>query len=276
MFNWICPSCQSLLKASDKSWQCSQGHNFDRAKSGYVNLLLANHKSSQSPGDSKDMLLARRDFLKAGFYQGVADEIAKLINSLAIEPDKNKKIHLLDCGCGEGYYLQQLSSRLFNDWQFAGVDISKTAVELAAKRRLKNSTWVCASNSRLPLQDDSVDIVLRVFSPPDDGEVKRVLRDKGFLIVVTPGDNHLIEIKSRLYAEVKPYAKTVVPDGFGLHSHQEFDYPIRLQSNTLVQHLLSMTPFIWNGDKQARDLLMQQDSLSTTVNMRVSCYQTSE
>ena len=36
---WKCPVCGSFMQHRGKSWSCAQGHNFDMAKSGYVNLL---------------------------------------------------------------------------------------------------------------------------------------------------------------------------------------------------------------------------------------------
>ena len=45
-----------------RRFNCIQGHSFDIAREGYVNLLLPNQKHSKSPGDSKDMMESRRSF----------------------------------------------------------------------------------------------------------------------------------------------------------------------------------------------------------------------
>jgi len=75
------------------------------AKEGYVNLLPVQKKNSKDPGDNKQMMFARREFLNEGYYQGLSDKV----NELAIEFGADAK-QILDIGCGEGYY----SQRLFN------------------------------------------------------------------------------------------------------------------------------------------------------------------
>jgi len=273
MFSWICPLCANSLHPSTTAWRCDQGHNFDRAKSGYTNLLPAQHKSSREPGDSKAMLLARRDFLNAGHYNPVVNGITATIADLPLSSDGNGPHQLLDCGCGEGYYLQQLGNELALNWEFAGVDISKSAVELAAKRKQPKATWACASSLRLPLANACIDVALRIFSPENNDELKRVLRKEGYMIVVTPADNHLIEIKSALYADLKPYSKVTTPDGFGLVGQRTVEQTVNLDTNESIVQLMSMTPFLWNGRREARDQLLQQNALSVTLHVLVSCYQ---
>ena len=51
----VCPICKNklILMSEEKTYQCENNHNFDRAKQGYVNLLINNQKKSKLPGDSK-------------------------------------------------------------------------------------------------------------------------------------------------------------------------------------------------------------------------------
>ena len=44
---FICPVCGKPLEQQEKSYCCSNRHNFDRAKSGYVNLLPIKGKHSK-------------------------------------------------------------------------------------------------------------------------------------------------------------------------------------------------------------------------------------
>lgn len=44
--SFSCPLCHASLMRSDKSYRCPQGHQFDMAKEGYVNLLPVQHKRS--------------------------------------------------------------------------------------------------------------------------------------------------------------------------------------------------------------------------------------
>ncbi|MGI1679968.1 MAG: methyltransferase domain-containing protein [Cellvibrionaceae bacterium] len=265
----MCPVCHSLLVKSERTFHCENRHSFDQAKEGYINLLLVNQKSSKNPGDSTEMLLARREFLDAEYYQPIAKGIAECIEE--VELGANKSHALLDCGCGEGYYLNQLRKNLKDQWQTYGLDISKDGVRLAAKR-YKESGWICASGEHLPIMDNSLDVLLRVFAPGNNSEVYRVLNEKGILINVSPGENHLIEIKSALYDEIKPYAIPNTPEGFFSDNIKKIKYNIALNDNKSVKQLLSMTPFMWKGKREARDALKEKDSLSVTVDMDIHCY----
>ena len=133
---WICPHCQHTLQlnAEHKNYRCENNHCFDIAKEGYINLMSANQKKSQNPGDNKAMVQARKQFLAAGFYQNLADKLAEI--TAQYSPDTNAQI--LEVGSGEGYYLREIN-RLFNAKNpkhtavFSGLDISKDAVKTAAK-----------------------------------------------------------------------------------------------------------------------------------------------
>ncbi len=82
------------------SYICPQRHQFDMAKEGYVNLLPVQHKRSRDPGDSAEMMQARRAFLDAGHYQPLRDAIVAQLREWLDE----KATAVLDIGCGEGYY----------------------------------------------------------------------------------------------------------------------------------------------------------------------------
>ena len=48
------------LQREGNTWACAQGHSFDVAKQGYVNLLPVQNKRSRDPGDSKAIVTARQ------------------------------------------------------------------------------------------------------------------------------------------------------------------------------------------------------------------------
>jgi 23S rRNA (guanine745-N1)-methyltransferase len=63
MYNLLfCPICRGALTLENKSLKCGNGHSFDIAKSGYVNLLKPGKKNNAKAGDSKEMINARTDF----------------------------------------------------------------------------------------------------------------------------------------------------------------------------------------------------------------------
>jgi 23S rRNA (guanine745-N1)-methyltransferase len=120
--SFCCPLCHAPLARTDKSYACPQGHRYDMAKEGYVNLLPVQHKRSKDPGDSAEMMQARRAFLDAGHYQPLRDAVAQLLAAKLADGASA----ILDIGCGEGYYTaafadiaQQKGASTF------GLDVSK-------------------------------------------------------------------------------------------------------------------------------------------------------
>ena len=118
----ICPICKNELKKRGNSLFCSKNHCFDFAKQGYINLLPVQQKKSLNPGDSKEMLSARRSFLSKGFYTPIKDKVACLI-----ETYRQDNENFLDIGCGEGYYTVEIS-RAVPFKNVIGTDIAKCAV----------------------------------------------------------------------------------------------------------------------------------------------------
>lgn len=267
--SWACPVCQLPLTCEPKQWSCGHNHSFDRAKTGYINLLLANQKSSKEPGDSRQMLQARRTFLERGHFSPIVDSVATAINLHRTAAQRTQR--LLDIGCGEGYYLRQLLPALRGPWSAAGLDIAKDGVQMAAKSD-KHSTWVCASSTRIPVVDGTVDVLLRVFAPSDADESVRVLDQKGLLLSVSPAARHLYEIKRELYDSVTLHERPCAPKGFELLDEKQIDFPLVLTDREDVRALLCMTPFFWRGQKRGRDRLLVRQQLTVTASVWVSCY----
>lgn len=48
-FTFACPVCGGPLSRNGGSFACPKGHSFDRAKSGYINLLLPAANTPNSP-----------------------------------------------------------------------------------------------------------------------------------------------------------------------------------------------------------------------------------
>ena len=98
-----CPVCGKELKFDERSYKCKSGHCFDRSKSGYVNLLTSDKMHSKLPGDNKLMVRARRSFLQKGYYSYLAESLSSIICRHA-----ENGISLIDAGCGEGYYTEEI------------------------------------------------------------------------------------------------------------------------------------------------------------------------
>lgn len=137
---WRCPNCQEVLTPCADGWRCQAGHSFDKARQGYVNLLLANQRNSKDPGDNRAMVAGRRDFLHQGHYQPLVTAMARLLDAYCTDPRQSgvvsEPLAILDLGCGEGYYLKSLRQAwaLMEDPATCinGLDISREAIKRAA------------------------------------------------------------------------------------------------------------------------------------------------
>lgn len=266
---WACPICQLPLNPRAGGVECSANHQFDRAKQGYLPLLPAHHRRSAAPGDDKAMLEGRRHFLSAGYYAPLAQLVAE---TLCARDRVADTLTLLDSGCGEGYYLDQIVQRAAgSELQAYGLDISKDAAKLSAKS-VRSASIAVASSFQLPVIDRSVDILLRIFSPGDLNEVARVLRDDGEFWRVVPGPRHLYELKRALYDEVKLHEIPDTPDGFEALESKSLTFDIELESSEAIEQLLQMTPFVWHGSDAGKNELRQRSALSVSAEFVLQRY----
>ena len=100
---WQCPLCGEPL-TGDTALKCGRNHSFDRAKEGYWHLLPVQSMRTKAPGDSKEMVAARRAFLNAGYYGIFGRALGELCLAYGVPTGADAPLHLLDAGCGEGWY----------------------------------------------------------------------------------------------------------------------------------------------------------------------------
>lgn len=270
-----CPICgENLQKESEsKVYKCEQNHSYDIAKQGYVNLLISNMKRSKNPGDSKDMVLARVDFLRRGFYKKISHKINEVICEYF--KDSEEKINVLDVGCGEGYYLTNLKEAIkINNIEadFYGMDVSKEAVKYASRSE-KECLFVVGNNYHIPAKDNSVDCILSVFSPIDIDEINRVLKKDGIFVRVLPRTNHLIELRNIIYSVVNLNEKVYKPDSEKDDYIKEVNVTYDLDlNNEEFTSLLKMTPHYWKSTPENKEKLEEYKDLSITVDMRIGVF----
>ncbi|MGM0631098.1 MAG: putative RNA methyltransferase [Pseudomonadota bacterium] len=267
--DFICPLDGKPLQLNERSWCCDNNHSYDVAKQGYVNLLPVQNKRSKDPGDSKAMVQARREFLEQGYYEPLAQVLADTVLAQGEQA-------VLDAGCGEGYYLRYLveqGEQKGTDLSVAALDISKWAVQAAAKRD-KRLSWMVASNSSIPLDDNSVDTLLCVFGFPVEAEFKRVLKPGGRLIMVDPAGDHLTELKAIIYSEIKTKNEVlpITDSAFELTSEQQVTFPVSLASNQAIKDLLTMTPHLYRTSAEGRERAEALSSLELTADVWVRVF----
>ncbi len=251
--NYQCPLCHQPLALNEKTFKCENNHQFDMAKEGYVNLMPAHHKRSKDPGDNKEMMQARRRFLEKDYYDPMRQEVARLCSKYT----EGTSHQLLDIGCGEGYYTDQVQKSLHAQSDNAttfGLDISKIAIRYASKR-YPECHFSVASSHRLPFSDQSLDAILRIYAPCKAEELKRVVRDNGVVITVTPAGRHLYQLRERIYDDVRLHnEEPEIIDGYELEHQQQLNYTMDLENGDAFD-LLQMTPFAWKATEALRDEL---------------------
>src|SRR5262245_45801403 len=89
--------CGRELAPGATSYACLAGHSFDLARSGYLNLRQVLDRRSSRPGDSPEVVAARRRWMKSGRAAPLAEALLGEARALGIGPESR----LLDVGCGE-------------------------------------------------------------------------------------------------------------------------------------------------------------------------------
>ena len=268
-----CPLDGAPLHRNGSAWRCAAGHSFDIASQGHTHLLPVQKKRSRDPGDSKEMVAARRRFLNAGFYQPIAAAVSQAV--LADLP-RGATASCLDAGCGEGYYLRQLAAATGDRQTFAllGLDISKWAILSAAKQD-QRPNWVVGSNANLPVLPGTLDRVLCMFGFPVYAEFARVLKPNGQLLQVDAGPEHLRELREIIYPTLKPErtADVHTPEGFTSPSIETVRFPLDLTGPEQIADLLAMTPHLYRASAEGRAKAAALTALSVTVDVRLARFE---
>ncbi len=247
---YSCPLCKHPLYANQQGLSCVNGHQFDRARQGYFNLLPVQHKKSKQPGDNLEMVRARRDFLQSGHYQPLAKWLHQL--SQQLQPQL-----ALDIGCGEGYYSHHMQQGL-QSGQLVGLDISKEMIRLASKQYPKQN-WLVGSSKLLPFDDQQIDLLCCIFSFYQLDELLRVLKPGGQLIWVNADQRHLWQLRERLYPEVHTKECSLPAEliqHFHIQKQESLHWQIQLNKDQALA-LMKMTPHYWRAKKERREQASQ-------------------
>ncbi|OOM77965.1 putative RNA methyltransferase [Clostridium sp. BL-8] len=272
----LCPICKDKIIKDDlkKTYRCNNNHSYDIAREGYVNLLISNQKRSKNPGDSKEMVLSRVEFLNRGYYKPVSDKINEIIVETLEKSDDNR-FNVMDLGCGEGYYLTNLKNYMNKGSiaaNFYGMDVSKEAVRYASKAN-KECIFVVGNNFNIPVDDKSIDCLLSVFSPIDINECNRVLKNNGIFVRVLPRTNHLIQLRNIIYSEVhlndKVYKADEQDNDYIKEANVTFDVNLNKEE---ILSLLKMTPHYWKSTQENKEKLEAYDSMIITIDMRIGVF----
>ena len=265
-----CPVCNQKLENNEKQYLCINNHSFDKNKKGYTNLLLSNQLHSTDPGDNKEMINARVNFLKTDKYHSLKNKIIEIIKEI-----KKDSFTFLDIACGEGYYTNNIMNT-FPNAIGAGIDLSKYALINASKGKkelnINNINYFVASLTKLPFNDNSFDVALNCFAPLDANEFNRVIKQNGLFIRVLPNTYHLWELKSVLYENVKENKeKDNELTNFELINQYDVDDIIEL-NNEEINNLFLMTPYYYKSPIEGANKLKNLNYLKTRISFKIMVY----
>ncbi len=182
--------CGAPLTETERALACDRGHAFDRARSGYVNLLQPADSRARSPGDGREAVAARRRALEAGAGEALAAAVGDLVEAHA----GAGCLAVLDVGCGDGFFLRALAAR--RAIRACGVDISAIAADAAARRQPAAIFVVANADRALPWADGTFDVALSITARRPASELRRVLRPAGLLVVAVPAAGDLGELRA--------------------------------------------------------------------------------
>ena len=261
----ICPVCCNELKTDGKTYKCQNNHSFDISKYSVVNLSLNNKSSKKRHGDDKKMVVARKDFLDIGFYEPIREAVKTLAKKHCLNTDV-----FVDAGCGEGYYTHALA-KITNAKTVIGVDLSKEALRYFKKRN-DTATAIVSSIFKMPIKQNSVDLVLNMFAPNPKEEFLRILKKNGFLIRTFVLKNHLIELKQAIYDNAYYNSEEdIALDGFEIVETLETTTKICVD-NKNIENLFLMTPYYYKTSKQDQEKIKELKQLNTTVSVMSVIY----
>lgn len=255
-----CPLCkEDFSEIKDYSMICHQGHNFNINKKGYVHLLTHPHKTIYD----QSLFHSRQFVYEAGVYDPFIKEMRKIIQKF------DMKGPILDAGCGEGYFLNNIG----HDFSSIGIDISKEGIVIAAQTNLK-TIWAVGDLANLPVADHHIGTLLNILTPANYEEFKRTLQPTGYLVKVIPGEGYLKEIRSLLEGKIKNSAHSTgeviekFSNNFKLIHKSDIKYTV-VMNDLLWSHTIKMTPLTSSLSIETLNDLEKNPPKSLTIELSI-------
>lgn len=252
-----CPICHSHFTMDLNSLVCEQGHRFDLSKKG--TLFFVNHKVDSEY--DLTMLSKRQALLRSDFFTPFLEHIAA-----KMKPKKT----ILDAGCGEGTPTKILAEKIPGN--YIGIDLSKPGIQLATSAQRNDLFFCVADLANLPIETESIDYLLNIFSPSHYQEFHRVLKSDGKLFKVIPNADYLIELRQALYRDQRKenYDNSKVLNRFEEKFPNFETERIRYQFELTEENrdnLIEMTPLTWQASAEQKARLKQSSLNRITVDV---------
>ena len=154
-----------------------------------------------------------------------------------------------------------------------GLDISRAAVRSASKK-YKEISFCVASAFELPVGDNSLDVILRIYAPSLESELYRAIKKGGFLITVTPGERHLYQLREIIYQEIHNHREEPSElKNFTLKDQIKLNYSLMINEVETIKNLLDMTPFGWKISVENRERLFKLNNWIIDCDFNIEIHQ---
>jgi len=239
-----CPICKSGMHLQENSLVCFNNHCFNISRKGCISLLKNNKKRNDKIYNHL-LFENRKEFINGLFYNKLHLLIADIINN---KEDSNI---IVDMGCGDGTHDNKIYSLLKNKQPFIlGIDIANDGIICSSEYVNNSFIPIIADLNEMPLRDNTVDVILNILSPSSEKEMRRVLKDSGIIIKVTPKKDYLVELRNAL--NVKDYENELVIEenikkNYVIKEKYEINQKYDL-SDKYLSHLIKMTPLSKNHE----------------------------
>ncbi len=255
-----CPLCQNPVSETPNGLVCTQNHRYDLSKKGTLYFLTHAVKTEYDQG----MFTPRRRMIQAGMYTPVLEMLVE-------EMPKNSKV--LDVGCGEGSFLQELS-QLTAIKKAVGFDISKEGVYAATDQPM-DAFWCVADLTNLPFENKQFETILNIFSPSHYQEFQRVLADEGEVLKIVPQSGYLKELRQAFYPdqpEKQNYSNERVAAKFEesmqLVKRRRVTYEFSIPEENQLD-LLAMSPLEWQVEASIKEKLQKNPLRKITIDIEL-------
>lgn len=251
-----CPKCQHSMTQQAKSLICENGHRFDLAKKGTLYFLDHQIKTEYD----NEMFAPRGRMIRSGMYQPIIEKITDLMHTG----------NILDVGCGEGSFLQQISLLRQNPVTI-GFDIAKEGIYLASNQPI-DAFWCVADLTNLPFAEESFDTILNIFSPSQYREFKRVMKPDGCVIKVVPQAGYLKELRAVYHPDGEPYSNDSVIQRFTeelkIDHRERVTYEFEIPEENRLD-LLEMSPLEWQVPSEVKAKLARDPLKRITIDLEI-------
>jgi 23S rRNA (guanine745-N1)-methyltransferase len=266
-----CPVCGAGFAEAGQSVRCGNGHSYDIARQGYLNLQAG--RAGTGTADTTAMATARERFLGEGHYAPIADALAELASAPGSRLPPGI---VLDLAGGTGYYLAAVLDSAAGRTGIC-LDASKAALRRAARRHPRAAAVGADVWGRLPVASGSAAIVMSVFGPRNPGESARVLAPGGTFLLVTPTASHLRELIGPLgmltIDPEKPRRLAASMTAFVLLEERTLTYRVDLPHGQ-IRDLVAMGPsgrHVSPADLESRPGALPEPA-PTTISVRIAAY----